>query len=125
VEGRRRRAARNAIGLFDRHHTRTDAFPSLTDPTVTCRYVAAMVLQAQGYADQARRRSQETLALAEARAASPFTHGKLLGILTLFHLARREGARAQAVMGGTAGRFYATDLNGLWLLASADTASEV
>jgi tetratricopeptide (TPR) repeat protein len=85
-----------AIGLFDRHRIRSDTVSSLTDPGVTCRYAAAMVLQALGYADQARWRSEEALALAEARAASPFTRGNLLGILALFHLARREGTRAQA-----------------------------
>jgi tetratricopeptide (TPR) repeat protein len=85
----------HGIGLYNRLDHDMRAFFGPSDPGVACYYVAALVLQLLGYPDQALQRSQEALALAQARSV-PFTRASLLIFLLFFHVVRREGALAQA-----------------------------
>src|SRR5262249_22633080 len=67
------------------------------DPQVNCLSYAAETLLHLGYPDQALKRSQEALALAEG-LSNPFNLTIALFHAALFHLFRREGqlAREQA-----------------------------
>jgi predicted ATPase len=67
---------------------------SLLQVGVVYRIGAAWVLQHLGYPDQARQRSQDALALAQA-CTSPFNRCNLLLFLAIFHLFRREWGLAQ------------------------------
>ena len=53
------------IALYERCKARSQTLPSLFDYGVLCRIGAAVALQQLGYADQARQRGAEALALAE------------------------------------------------------------
>jgi class 3 adenylate cyclase/predicted ATPase len=54
------------IALYEPHQHRTLAFRYGADPGVVCRFYAAEVLWSQGYPQQARRRMEEALTLAQA-----------------------------------------------------------
>ena len=85
-----------AIALYDpQQHPRSTV--STADPRVNCLSYAAWALWYLGYPDQALKRSQEALALAEG-LSHPFSLAYALGVAAVFHLLRREGqlAREQA-----------------------------
>jgi predicted ATPase len=89
-----------AIALYD-----PQQHPRLTfgtaDPRVECLSYASWTLWHLGYPDQALKRSQEALALAE-ELPHPFSLAYALGFAAVCHLHRREGQlareRAEAVM---------------------------
>jgi DNA-binding winged helix-turn-helix (wHTH) protein/tetratricopeptide (TPR) repeat protein len=82
------------IALDERCQARPQTLPSLFDYGVLCRIGAAVALQQLGYADQARQRGAEALALAP-RLASPYNRCNLLFFLALLHGFRREWPLAQ------------------------------
>jgi predicted ATPase len=84
----------HGITLSDRLKSNSLALNSLLDFAVVCRIGAAGALQQLGYADQARQRGEEALALTQG-IASPYNRCNLLLFLALFYLFRREGHRAQ------------------------------
>jgi predicted ATPase len=84
----------HGITLCDRLESSTLALNSLFDFAVVCRIGVAGALQQLGYADQARQRGEEALALTHG-IASPYNRCNLLLFLALFYLFRREGHRAQ------------------------------
>src|SRR5260221_4404188 len=61
---------------------------------VNCLSFAAWTLWQLGYPDQALKRNQEALALAE-ELSLPFTLAYALGFAARFHVIRREGQKAQ------------------------------
>jgi tetratricopeptide (TPR) repeat protein len=84
----------HGIRLADRLQSRTQLFNSLFDYALVCRIGAAVVLQQQGYSDQARQRGEEALALTLG-ISSPYNRCNLLIFLAFFYLLRREGRIAQ------------------------------
>ncbi len=89
-----------AIALYDpQKHPRPTSITA--DPRVQCLSYAAWTLWHFGYPDQALKRSQEAVALAEG-LSYPFSLAYALGCAALFYLLRREGQvareRAEVVM---------------------------
>jgi len=89
-----------AIALYDpQKHPRRSGNPC--DLRVECLSYVSWTLWGLGYSDQALKRSQEAVALAEG-LAHPFSLAYALGCAALFHLLRREvplaRERAEAVM---------------------------
>jgi class 3 adenylate cyclase/tetratricopeptide (TPR) repeat protein len=89
-----------AMALYDpQTHPRSTI--STHDPRVDCLSYASWTLWQLGYPEQALRRSQEALALAEG-LSRPFSLAVALGFAARFHVLRREGQvareRAEAVM---------------------------
>jgi tetratricopeptide (TPR) repeat protein len=84
------------IALYDpQQHPRPTVHTA--DPRVNCLSYASWTLWRLGYPNQALKRSQEALALAEG-LSHPVSLAYALGFAALFHLLRREGqlAREQA-----------------------------
>jgi predicted ATPase/class 3 adenylate cyclase len=91
--------AEQSIALYDpQQHPRLTFFT--VDPRVTCLCYASLILWNLGYPEQALKRTQEALALAEE--SRPFDLAITLQIAALVHLLRREGRlareRAEAVI---------------------------
>jgi predicted ATPase len=82
------------IAFYDPQQHRSLAFLYGQDPGATSLSWAAWALWFLGYSDQALRRRQEALALAQ-ELDHPFTLGFVLGIGGLFHHLRREGQAAR------------------------------
>ena len=82
-----------AIALYDpQQHPRPPSVYS--DPRVFCLILCARTLWHLGYPDQALKRSQEAVALAEG-LSHPLALAYALGFAALFHRLRREGQRAR------------------------------
>src|SRR5688500_12289883 len=83
-----------SLALYDPQQHRSHAFLYGLDPGVHCRSYAAWILWFFGYPDQALKRSQEALALAQ-KFSFPYILAIALNFAALFHQLRREGQAAQ------------------------------
>jgi predicted ATPase len=77
------------IAFYDPQQHRSHAFLYVQDPGVACLSFAAWALWHLGYPDQALKRSQEALTLAQ-EMAHPFSHGAALFFAAATHQFRRE-----------------------------------
>ena len=83
------------IAFYDPQEHRSMAFVFGQDPGVSCVSWSALALWFLGYPDQALKRSQEALALAQ-ELDHPFTLGFALAIAgSMFHQLRRDGQAAR------------------------------
>jgi class 3 adenylate cyclase/predicted ATPase len=80
-----------AITLYDPKKRR---FRASHDPGVACLSIAALTLWSLGYPDQALKRMQESLTLAE-ELSHPFSLSFALHCAATFHACRQEGQTAQ------------------------------
>ena len=96
-----RRHLEQAIALSDDPQTRLRLTIGTADSRVNCLFYTAWTLWHLGYPDQALKRSQEAIALAEG-LSHPYSLAVALGFAALFHLFRRDvqlaRERAEAVM---------------------------
>ena len=96
-----RRHLEQAIALSDDPQKRLSHTIGTADSRVNCLFYASWTLWYLGYPDQALKRNQEAMALAEG-LSHPFSLAVALGFAALFHHLRREvqrtRARAEAVM---------------------------
>jgi predicted ATPase len=116
------------IALYEPHQHRTLAFRYGADPGVVCRFYAAVVLWSRGYPQQARRRMEEALTLAQ-EISHPHSLAFVLVFAAILHrlcgevqaaymradaatlLAREQGI-AQWFAGGTILRGWAVAAQG-------------
>jgi class 3 adenylate cyclase/predicted ATPase len=82
------------IALDNPQERRSHAVRDLLDPGVQARSFAALTLWALGYPDQALKRSQEGLTLAQ-KLSHPFNLSSALDHAAILHTWRREGWAAQ------------------------------
>ena len=82
------------IALYDPQKHRSQAFYYGLNPGMTCRIFAALVLWYLGYPDQALKRNQESLALAQ-EFSHPFGLAVALYFAAVLHQLRQEGQPTQ------------------------------
>src|SRR6266446_7452866 len=87
-------ALERGIALYDPQQHRSLAFLSGLDPGVSCLITAAWVLWMLGYPDQALKRIQEVLALAQ-KLSHPYSLAFALLYAAFVHQIRREGQATQ------------------------------
>jgi predicted ATPase len=96
-----RRHLEQAIALSDDPQTRLRLTIGTADSRVNCLFYTAWTLWHLGYPDQALKKSQEAIALAEG-LSHPYSLAVALGFAALFHLFRRDAhlarERAEAVI---------------------------
>jgi predicted ATPase len=95
-----RRHLEQAIAIYDVQHRCSRALRSSIDPGVISLSRLSWVLWLLGYPDQARRRSQKTLALAQA-LAHPHSLATALSFAAMFHQFRREVSAAEELAAAT------------------------
>jgi predicted ATPase len=95
-----RRHLEQAIALYDVQHHHSHALRYSVDPGVISLSRMSWVLWLLGYPDQALRRSQDTLALAQTRA-HPHSLASALFFAAMFHQFRREASAAQELAAAT------------------------
>jgi predicted ATPase len=91
-----------AITLYDPHKRRSQ---TIHDPRVAALSIAALTLWLLGYPDQALKRMQESLTLAQ-ELSHPFSLSFALYCAALLHTMRREGQEAQEKTEALMGAFY-------------------
>src|SRR5207237_1053133 len=98
-----RRHLEQAITLYDMQYHRSRALRHSVDPGVISLARVSWVLWLLGYPDQAHRRSQETLALAQT-LAHPHSLATALSFAAMFHQFRRETHAAHELAAATVTR---------------------
>jgi predicted ATPase len=120
------------IALYEPHQHRTLAFRYGADPGVVCRFYAAVVLWSRGYPQQARRRMEEALTLAQ-ELSHPHSLAFVLVFAAILHrlcgevqaaYARADAATRLAAEHGIAQWFAGGTILRGWAVAVQGQASE-
>jgi predicted ATPase len=120
------------IALYEPHQHRTLAFRYGADPGVVCRFYAAVVLWSRGYPQQARRRMEESLTLAQ-ELSHPHSLAFVLVFAAILHrlcgevqdaYARADAATLLAAEQGIAQWFAGGTILRGWAVAVQGQAAE-
>jgi TOMM system kinase/cyclase fusion protein len=120
------------IALYEPHQHRTLAFRYGADPGVVCRFYAAVVLWSRGYPQQARRRMEESLTLAQ-ELSHPHSLAFVLVFAAILHrlcgevqaaYARADAATRLAEEHGIAQWFAGGTILQGWAVAAQGQAAE-